>query len=204
MKLEQLRQHSAYLALTPDEQAAVDERLVSRHLDVPAVAATTGGVVDLEAADLRFWLASTRRRPWAMITLGERPERADAMFEAMLAAAPELSERADRPELVELARDLARAFVVAAGSRRTAGFIREEQLAALQERLEEAGDRVPAWTDEMVLEIAGEAGLAEVGAALREHLRQTTGVRGLFDGLGVRVRNRVFDLVHGGLFVATG
>src|SRR5690606_25378571 len=98
----------------------------------------------------------------------------------------------------------ARACVVAAGSRRTAGFIREEQLAALQERLEEAGDRVPTWTDEMLLEIAEEAGLAEVGAALREHLRQTTGVRGLFDRLGDRVRNRVFDLVHGGLFVATG
>src|SRR5690606_10908855 len=119
MKLEQLRQHSAYLALTPDEQAAVDERLEARHLDLLAVAATTGGLVELEPCDLRFWLASTRRRPWAMITLGEQPERANAMFEAMIAAAPELGERADRPELVDLARDLSRAFVVAAGSRQS-------------------------------------------------------------------------------------
>lgn len=204
MKLEQLRQHPAYLALTPDEQAAVDQRLEARHLDAPAVAATTGELAELDVGDLRFWLASTKRRPWAMISLGERPERADAMFEALLAAAPELSERADRPELIELARDLCRAFVVASGIRFTSGFIREEQLAALHVQLEALAARMPVWAESTVLELAEQAGLADVGAALREYLRETTGVRGFFDRLGDRVRSKMLDLVHGSLFLATG
>src|SRR5690606_32608405 len=107
----------------------------ARHLDAPAVAATTGTMAELEVGDLRFWLASTKHRPWAMITLAEQPERGDAMFEAMLASAPELSDHPDRAELVDLARDLCRAFVVAAGIRFSSGFIREEQLAALHAQL---------------------------------------------------------------------
>ncbi|HVH98411.1 MAG TPA: D-arabinono-1,4-lactone oxidase [Enhygromyxa sp.] len=204
MKLEQLRQHPAYLALTPDERAAVDERLQARHLDAPAVAATTGEMAELDVGDLRFWLASTKQRPWTMITLGEQPERANAMFEAMLASAPELSEHPDRAELVDMARDLCRAFVVAAGTRFAAGFIREEQLAALHAQLDALHERVAIWKPEAVLELAAEAGLADVSKAVREHLRQTTGLRGFFDRLGDRMRTKVFDVVHGGLYIATG
>lgn len=204
MKLEQLRQHPAYLALTPDEQAAVDERLQARHLDAPAVAATTGAMAELEVGDLRFWLASSKHRPWAMITLAEQPERGDAMFEAMLASAPELSDHPDRAELVDLARDLCRAFVVAAGIRFTSGFIREEQLAALYAQLEALHERVAIWTPNAVLELASEAGLGDVSKAVRQHVRQTTGLRGFFDRLGDRVRTSVFNVVHGGLYIATG
>jgi FAD/FMN-containing dehydrogenase len=204
MKLEQLRQHPAYLALTPDEQAAVDERLKTRHLDALAVAATTGEVAELDVGDLRFWLASTKCRPWAMINLGQQPERADKMFEALLAAALGLAERADRPEMVDAARDLCRSFVVASGCRFAAGFIREEQLAALHEQIEDLAARVPPWTEARILELAEQAGLADVSTALCEYMRETTGVRGFFNRLGDRVRTKAFDLVHGGLYLATG
>lgn len=204
MKLEQLRQHPAYLALTPDEQAAVDERLQARHLDAPAVAATSGEMTELDVGDLRFWLASTKNRPWAMINLGEQPERANVMFQAMLAAAPELTERAARGELVDLARDLCRAFVVASGTRFMAGFIREEQLAALRAQLEALFARFEPWSPDKVLYLAEEAGLADVSKAVREHLRQTTGLRGFFDRIGDRMRTNVFNVVHGSLYIATG
>jgi FAD/FMN-containing dehydrogenase len=204
MKLEQLREHPAYLALTPDERTAVDERLQARHLDAPAVAATTGELADLDVGDLRFWLASTQHRPWAMISLGEHPERANAMFEAMLVAAPELTEHAERAELIDAGRDLTRAFVVAAGSRFAAGFIREEQLAALHVQLEGLAGRVSAWSVDKLIELAGEAGFADVSAALQQHVRETTGVRGFFARIGKRVRSEVLDMAHGGLYWATG
>ncbi|MCA9680675.1 MAG: hypothetical protein KC457_00650, partial [Myxococcales bacterium] len=105
MKLDELKQHPAYQALSADERAAVDARLQDWHLDDEAVAATTGGLDQLEAADLRFWLESTASRPWDMINFGEQPEQADAVFEGLLAAAPAVAERPDRAAVVDRARD---------------------------------------------------------------------------------------------------
>ncbi len=112
MNRDQLQQHPAYQALTPEERAEIDERLGEWQLDVAAVGALTGGIADLDPSDLRFWLASTARRPWTMINMCAQPAQADAIFQAFLAAAPELSERDDRPELVDIVRDLSRALFV--------------------------------------------------------------------------------------------
>jgi FAD/FMN-containing dehydrogenase len=203
MESEQLRRHPAYLALTPDERAAVDERLGRWQLDAAAVAATTGGLAELEADDLRFWLASTASRPWTMLAICPQPELATRLFELMIAAAPELAERDDRSELVELARTLARALVAADGARQTEGFVREEQLAALAVRLEQPELRVSSWTHATLLAIV-EAELPELGEALREYSREHRGLRGLLGRVGQRLRTNMFDLVHASLFVATG
>lgn len=204
MNREQLQQHPAYLALTSEEQAAIDERLGAWQLDTDAVGALTGGVSELEASDLRFWLASTATRPWMMISICPQPAQADAIFKAMLAAAPELSERDDRPELVDLACDLSRALLVAEGARVDEGFVREEQLGALAVRLDELEDRVRSWDDDVVLEILRQHDLGELARELVDYAREHRGLRGLFKRLSERVHNNVHDLVHGTLFVATG
>src|SRR5262245_19072505 len=151
MKREQLQQHPAYQALTLEEQAMVDDRLGEWLLDVAEVAALTGGLEELDPSDLRYWLASTARQPWTMISMCAQPAEADAIFQALLTAAPDISERDDRAELVDIARDLSRALIVAEAARAQEGFIREEQLAALSVRLDELADRVNGWDDDAVL-----------------------------------------------------
>jgi FAD/FMN-containing dehydrogenase len=204
MNREQLQQHPAYLALTSDERAAIDERLGAWQLDTQAVGALTGELDELEASDLRFWLASTATRPWMMISICKQPAEADAIFRALLAAAPELSERDDRAELVDLASELSRALLVAEGARLDEGFVREEQLGALAVRLAELEDRVRSWDDEVVLQILRERELPELARELVDYAREHRGLRGLFKRLGERVQNSAFDLVHATLFAATG
>jgi len=204
MNIEQLHAHPAYLTLTAEEQAAVDGRLATWHLDAPAVAATTGGLIELDASDLRFWLASTKHRPWAMISSCPQPDQANALFEAMLNVAPELAGVDDRPAIVDLARDLSRVLVVAAASKAEDGFCRDEQLDALNQRIEALSARVPAWTHATLHELADQAGLGRVADALTRHRRASKGVRGFVDRLGVRLRNKGANVVHGGLFIATG
>jgi FAD/FMN-containing dehydrogenase len=205
MKREQLQQHPAYLALTPEERAAVDERLGVWQLDTEAAAALTGGLAELEASDLRFWLASTAARPWTMLSMCAQPAEADAIFQALLAAAaPELSERDDRAELIELARSLSRALVVAESARAKEGFVREEQLGALAVRLHELEDRVHDWDDDVTLAILRERGLDELARELVGYAREHRGLRGLLKRAGERLQTNLFDLVHGTLFVATG
>jgi FAD/FMN-containing dehydrogenase len=204
MNLAQLQQHPAYLALTPEERAAVDERVGGWQLDTEAAAAMTGGLTELDASDLRFWLASTAARPWTMISMCAQPAEADAIFNAMLVAAPELSERDDRAELVDLARDLSRALVVAETARVNEGFVREEQLGALAVRLRELEDRVRSWDDEVTLAILRERGLDELARELVGYAREHRGLRGLLERIGDRLQTNLFDLVHGTLFVATG
>ena len=178
MKREQLQQHPAYATLTPEEQAAIDERLEGWHLDASAVAATTGGVAELDASDLRFWLASTARRPWAMISLCDRPEHADAIFEGLIAAVPDLADHRDRPQLVELARDLSRALVVADSSRAEQGFVRDEQLAALCAQIDKLEAVQPSWNDASVVAVLRMAGLVGLANALVDFTRSTRGVQG--------------------------
>jgi L-gulonolactone oxidase len=204
MKREQLQQHPAYAALTAEEQAAIDERLEGWHLDAPAVAATTGGVLELDPSDLRFWLASTARRPWAMISLCDRPERADAIFEGLIAAVPDLADRRERPELVALARDLSRALIVADSAHREQGFVRDEQLAALCEQIDELEAFELGWSDEGVIAILRVASLEGLANALVDYTRSTRGVQGFLSRVGARVSTKLFDLVHGGLYLATG
>jgi hypothetical protein len=204
MDRDQLQQHPAYLALTVDERAAIDERLGAWQLDTQAVGALTGGLDELEASDLRFWLASTATRPWMMVSICKQPAEADAIFQALLAAAPELSERDDRVELVELASELSRALLVAERARVDEGFVREEQLGALAVRLDELESRVRSWDDEVVLQVLREHDLAELAQELVGYAREHRGLRGLFKRLGERVQNSALDLVHGTLFVATG
>lgn len=204
MKRDQLRQHPAYAALSSEEQAAIDERLEGWHLDAPAVAATTGGVAELDASDLRFWLASTARRPWAMISLCDRPEHADAIFEGLIAAVPELADHAERPQLVALARDLSRALVVADSARCEQGFVRDEQLAALRDQIDKLEAVEPGWSDAGVIGILRTAGLEALANALVDFTRSTRGVQGLLSRIGARVSTKLFDLVHGGLYLATG
>lgn len=204
MTREQLQQHPAYLALTSDERAAIDDRLGAWQLDTDAIAAMTGGLAELEASDLRFWLASTATRPWMMVSVCAQPAEADAIFHALIEAAPELSERDDRTELVELARELSRALVVAEGARKHEGFVREEQLGALAVRLEELEGRVRSWDDDVVLEILRSRELGELARELIDYAREHRGLRGLFKRLGERVQTNAFDLIHGTLFAATG
>ena len=204
MKREQLQQHPAYQALTPEEQAMVDDRLGEWQLDVPEVAALTGGLEELDPSDLRFWLASSALRPWSMISMCAQPAEADAIFQALLTAAPDISERDDRAELVDIARDLSRALIVAEAARAEEGFIREEQLAALAVRLEELADRVQGWDDDAVLDIVRERGLPELARELVDYAREHRGLLGLINRVGERLQTNVFDLIHGTLFVATG
>ncbi|MFV8751606.1 D-arabinono-1,4-lactone oxidase [Nannocystaceae bacterium ST9] len=204
MTKAELQQHPAYLALTPEERAAVDERLKGWHLDAPAVAATTGGIDELDAGDLRFWLATTARRPWAMITLADQPATANAIFEGLLDAAPKVADRPVRAVLVDFTRAFSRALVVAEAARREVGFVRDEQLAALARQLEQLGQVEKAWEDVVVLGVIRRAGLDAIADAIVEHLRETTGMRGFLARLADRIETNVFDLVHGGVFLATG
>jgi FAD/FMN-containing dehydrogenase len=204
MTREQLQQHPAYLALTSQERAAIDERLGAWQLDTQAVGALTGEVAELEASDLRFWLASTAARPWMMVSICAQPAEAEAIFQALLAAAPELSERDDRAELVDLACDLSRALLVAEGARVDEGFVREEQLGALAVRLDELEGRVRSWADDVVLGILRVRGLGDLASELVGYAREHRGLRGLFKRLGERMENTALDLVHGMLYAATG
>ncbi len=204
MTKAELQQHPAYLALTPEERAAVDERLKGWHLDATAVAATTGGIDQLDAGDLRYWLASTARRPWAMVTLCEQPATANAIFASLLDAAPKLTNQPVRAVLVDFTRAFSRALVVAEAACAEVGFVRDEQLAALLRQIDQLGRLESAWTDEVVFGVIRAAGLNALADALVEHVHETTGVRGLFARLRERVSTNVFDLVHGGLFLATG
>lgn len=204
MTKAELQTHPAYLALTEEERAAVDARLKDWHLDAPAVAATTGSLDQLDAGDLRFWLATTEKRPWAMISLCEQPQKADAIFESLLGAAPKLGERPMRAVLVELTRAFTRALVVAEVARVDAGFVRGEQLAALVRQIDQLGDVEQAWTADIVLAHVSEGGLPELAKAIGEHIKQTTGVRGWLARLGERIETNVFDIVHGGLYLAIG
>lgn len=204
MTKAELQSHPAYLALTEDERAAVDARLANWHLDTQAVAATTGSMDQLDVSDLRFWLATTEKRPWAMISLCEQPQTADTIFETLLGAAPKLDERPMRAVLVELLRAFTRALVVADRARNDAGFVRDEQLAALARQIDQLGDVEKAWTSEIVLAHVSEGGLPELAKAVGEHIKQTSGLRGWLSRLGERIETNVFDLVHGGLYLAVG
>ena len=204
MNRAELQQHPAYQALNPEEQRAIDKRLETWHLDAPAVAATTGGVAELDVGDLRFWLATTEKRPWAMITLCEQPAMADAIFEGLLAAAPKLAKQAVRGVVVDFSRTFSRAIVVAEAARVEVGFVRDEQLAALIRQIDQLGRLEAAWTDEVVLGVVRAAKLDALADAIVQHVRETTGVRGFFARLGERIKTNAFDLVHGGLFLATG
>jgi len=204
MKREELERHPAYLALSPDEQAEIDERLADWYLDAALVAATTGGVNELEAEDLRFWLATTRRRPWAMISTVSHPQRANTLFEGLLELSPGLAEREDRGEIVPLARGLCRALIVAEGARVDEGFIRDEQLAALMRRIGRLEQRVEQWSDAGVKQVLCEAGFDELAEALSNYVKTHRGVRGFLQRVGERLDTKLFDFVRGGLFVTTG
>ena len=204
MKVDELEKHPAYQALTPTEQREIDERLQTWHLDAAAVAATTGAVFELEASDLRFWLSSTRERPWAMISLCAQPKQADELLSALLDRVPGLANDRGRAQLVDLARDLSRVLVVAEGARFDQGFVRDEQLAALWREVDELAAREPAWHEEAVLDTLTKVGLAALADALIVYRRETTGVRGVFHRLRERARTTAFDLAHGGLYIVTG
>jgi FAD/FMN-containing dehydrogenase len=199
----ELQQHPAYQALTPEERAAVDERLKGWHLDAPAVAATTGGIDELDASDLRFWLETTAKRPWAMITLCPQPVTANAIFDKLLDAAPKVVDRPVRAVVVDFVRAFSRSLVVADGAREVAGFVREEQLAALVRQMEQLRKLEEAWTESVVLRIL-QGELAALAEAIRDHIRATTGLRGLFSRLSQQIETNVFDLVHGGISLVTG
>ncbi|NVB37770.1 FAD-binding protein [Pseudenhygromyxa sp. WMMC2535] len=204
MDHDELRRLPAYQSLTATEQAAVDARLTGWHLDSSAVAASTGGVHELEASDLRFWLASTQTRPWDMISPCEQPALAEALFNAIVDGAPGLAQRPDRPEVVAKIRDLSRALIAAEGARGREGFVRDEQLAALDLGLDELAELESAWTDRSLLACVEGAGLDALAHALRSYRKETGGVRGLLLRAARKLETGAFDLAHGGLFVATG
>lgn len=203
MNRAELQQHPAYQALTPEERAAIDERLKGWHLDATAVAATTGGIDELDASDLRFWLASTTRRPWAMITLCPQPVTANAIFDHLLDVAPKVADRPVRAVLIDFTRAFSRAIVVADAARIEVGFVRDEQLAALVRQMDQLRALEEAWTHEIVLRVL-RGHVAALAESILDHVRETTGIRGLFARLSKRIETNVFDLVHGGLALATG
>jgi len=65
MQIEELQAQAAWAGLTDAERTAVVDRLDGRALDVRRVAAQAGDVVELEADDLRHWLALSATRPAA-------------------------------------------------------------------------------------------------------------------------------------------
>jgi FAD/FMN-containing dehydrogenase len=204
MNKAELALHPAYQALTDEERAAVDERLKGWHLDATAVAATTGSIDDLDASDLRFWLASTANRPWAMITLCAQPVTANAIFDHLLDAAPKVAELDVRALLVGFTRAFSRSVVVAEAARIEVGFVRDEQLAALMRQIDQLAELEATWTDEVVLGILRRVELGALADAILGHVRETTGVRGWFARLGQRIETNVFDLCQGGLALVTG
>lgn len=204
MNVHALHEHPAYQALTVAERLAVDTRLSQWHLDAAAVAALTGGVDTLEPDDLRFWLQSTERRPWAMITLGASSPQADELFQRALDLAPDLAEHPQRAERVRAARELSRAFGIAAVAFAEAGFLRDEELGALWERVSALEAVEAGWTPDRLLDAARAAGLGEVSEAVRRHHEETSGLRGLLGRATARLRTRAFDLAHGGAYLLTG
>ena len=204
MNVHALHEHPAYLALSVEERLAVDTRLSQWHLDAAAVAALTGGVDTLEPDDLRFWLQSTQSRPWAMITLGASCPEADELFQRVLDLAPGLAEHPQRAERVRAARELSRAFAIAAIAFAEAGFLRDEELGALWERLVALESIDPSWTPDRLLSAARAAGFAEVSSALGRHQRETSGLRGLLGRATAVLRTRAFNLAHGGAYLLTG
>lgn len=204
MNVHALHEHPAYLALSVEDRLAVDTRLSQWHLDAAAVAALTGGVDTLEPDDLRFWLQSTQSRPWAMITLGASSPQADELFQRALDLATDLAEHPQRAERVRVARELSRAFAIAASAFAEAGFLRDEELGALWERLVALEAVEASWTPDRLLTAARESGFGEVSAAVSRHQRETSGLRGLLARATARMRTRAFNLAHGGAYLLTG
>lgn len=204
MKLAELHAHPAWQDLSPDEQAAVTARLADWHLDGAAIAAASGALDQLEADDLRTWLAAGAQRPWAGLTLLALPQLADSLLAALLELAPSLAEAGDRAERVQQARALSRALVVTEQERRASGILREEQLGALQHRIEALGVLDRAWGAEAIGTALCGCGLEDLAAALEAHRRSTRGLQGLLDRLADRLDTGRFDLVQAGLTVATG
>lgn len=201
MTLAALKQHPAFLALSPSEQAAVEARLRGAQLDALAVATRTGDLAELEAADLRFWLASTR--PFTGLTLGDRPQ-ADALFSAWIALAPALAADPARIADADAARAASRAFAAAEAARQADGFVQEEQLAALVHLVADLEAREATWTAKALTAAAHACGMAALVDALKAHRKATKGLRGFFDRVKRSVSTTAFDLAKGGLYLARG
>ena len=133
MTRDQLRLHPAYRALSPDEQRAVDARIQGYHLDVVEVAAGTGRWDQLEASDLRRWLAN--RRPWAALSLLPESARVEQLFRALTQISPHPPEGARRDQQVVDLQELARALAIAEAQEAADDPVRDEELAALDSRI---------------------------------------------------------------------
>jgi hypothetical protein len=104
--------------------------------------------------------------------------------------------------LVDFTRAFSRAVVIAEAEREQVGFVREEQLAALVRQIDKLHDLEKTWTRDVVLRILrGE--MAALAEAILDHVRATTGLRGLFSRLGREIENNLQDIVHGIEAVAT-
>lgn len=204
MNKDELHKHPAFRALSADEQNAVDQRLETWHLDIKAIAATTGALTELEPSDLRFWLASTHDRPWAMISLCKEPEQANAIFDGLLTAAPQIATHPDRASITDAARDFSRSAAIAEANRKEVGFVRDEQLAALSHQIDKLASFDPAWSDEAILGILRLKGFGALADVVWEHKRSNAGVRGFFERLGAKLRTRAFDISRASSFVAFG
>ncbi len=204
MNKAELHRHPAYRELTVDEQRTIDGRLDHWNIDVNAIAASTGSLTGLEASDLRFWLASTKDRPWAMITLCKDPARANALFDAFLAAAPRIAQHPRPSVITDALRELSRALAVAEATRAEVGFVRDEQLAALGHQIDNLEPFDVGLSDEVILGVIRSGGLTRIAGAIFDHRRSSTGMRGFFDRLGAKLRTRAFDIFHASTFVASG
>lgn len=203
MTLAELKQHPAFRALTTAEQAAVEARMQGAQLDTLAVATRAGALDALDAADLRYWLAASASRPFADLTLGDRPQ-ADALFAAWIALAPDLADDAARAADADAARGASRSFAAAEAARQDDGIVRDEQLAALAHLVDDLGEREATWSPKALLGAARSSGLADLADALSAYHKATTGLRGFVGRLKRKVATHAFDFAKGGIYIATG
>lgn len=202
MTAQELRAHPAFLALTLEEQAAVEARLSEHFLDDAAVAASTGGLQALEPSDLRAWLALTDTRPWARITLAKSPPRVEALFQALLRGTPDAEAHPQREALVEAASALSRGVVLTDEAVEAQGFLRDEQRPPLRLALERLAALAPVWTGPALAALLRAEGLPALAPVFEEDASR--GVGAFFQTLGARLSTLGFDLRHTGLFLATG
>jgi L-gulonolactone oxidase len=203
MEIEELQAQAAWAGLTDAERAAVVDRLDGHALDVRVVAAQTGDVGALEADDLRHWLAMSATRPFAALTPGDRPT-ADALFGALLAAAPGIAEGVDRGPALDAARAASRAFAAADAARALDGLLRDEELGALAHHVDELEDLNVGWAPAAVERALRAVGLGALADALAEHGAATRGLRGMRAALQRQLETHAFDLARGGMYVTTG
>lgn len=206
MNAHELKQHPAFLALTPTERAAVTARLDAAggafEFDDAALALLGGEAAALDADDLRAWLAwpsSAGTTHGVALRPCPEPALSEAVYRSLVDRVPALADDAIFGEAERQARGFARRVVLAEHERRTAGRVRDAELtvlATLAGELEQAPSTHEAWSAGAVDDALRSAGLGLLAELLLETIDRRTGLRGFFADVGRWATTGARDLGH--------